>query len=52
MGTAGQKVIREDVGVADRIGVGVLARAFPRVTVEAVIDAAGVREQRVRLLPA
>ena len=52
MGRAGQKVIREDVGLADRIGVGVLAKAFPRATVEAVIEAAGAREQRVRLLPA
>ncbi|MEI2650866.1 MAG: transposase domain-containing protein, partial [Microthrixaceae bacterium] len=39
-------------GLADRIGVGVLAKAFPRATVEAVIEAAGAREQRVRLLPA
>ena len=45
-------MIREDVGLADRIGVGVLAKAFPRATVEAVIDEAGAREQRVRMLPA
>ena len=32
--------------------MGVLARAFPREAVEEVIDAAGAREQRRRMLPA
>jgi hypothetical protein len=32
--------------------VGVLAKAFPRETVEAVVDAAGAREQRRQMLPA
>ncbi len=32
--------------------MGVLAKAFPRETVEAVIEAAGAREQRRRMLPA
>jgi hypothetical protein len=39
-------------GLEDRISVGVLARAFPREAVEEVIDAAGAREQRRRMLPA
>ena len=52
MGRAGQRVVRDEGGLEDRISVGLLARAFPRATVEAVIEASGTREQRVRRLPA
>jgi hypothetical protein len=52
MARAGQQVLREDGRLEDRISVGVLARAFPREAVEEVIDAAGAREQRNRVLPA
>ena len=51
MGRAGQQVVRDEGGLEDRISVGLLARAFPRATVEAVIEAAGARQQRVRMLP-
>ena len=36
----------------DRISIGVLARTFTNEALEEVIDEAGVREQRYRLLPA
>lgn len=52
MARPGQRVLRDEVVLADRVSVGALARAFPRSTVEAVIEAAGARERRVRLLPA
>jgi hypothetical protein len=52
MARAGQQVLRQDGRLEDRISVGVLARAFPREAVEEVIDAAGAREQRNRVLPA
>ena len=42
----------DDGGLADRISVGVLAKAFPRARVESVIEAARAREQRRRMLPA
>ena len=42
----------DDGGLADRISVGVLAKAFPRELVESVIKAARAREQRRRMLPA
>lgn len=45
-------MLREQGRLEDRISVGVLASAFPRETVEAVIEAAGAREQRRRMLPA
>ena len=51
MGRAGQKVLKDEDGLGDRVSVGLLARAFPRATVEAVIEAAGAREQRIRMLP-
>ena len=51
MGRAGQQVVRDEDGLEDRISVGLLARAFPRAAVEAVIEASGRREQRVRMLP-
>ena len=51
MGRAGQQVVRDEDGLQDRISVGLLARAFPRARVEAVIEASGTREQRVRMLP-
>jgi transposase IS4-like protein/DDE family transposase len=49
---AGQRARAAEGGLEDRISVGVLARAFPREAVEEVIDAAGAREQRRRMLPA
>ena len=51
MGRAGQQVVRDEGGLEDRISVGLLAWAFPRATVEAVVEASGVRERRVRMLP-
>lgn len=45
-------MVRDEDGLEDRISVGLLARAFPRATVEAVIESAGARERRVRMLPA
>lgn len=44
-------MVRDEGGLEDRISVGLLARAFPRATVQAVIEASGTREQRVRMLP-
>ena len=41
-----------DGWLPDRISIGVLTRAFPPETVDAAVAAAGVREQRRRLLPA
>ena len=38
--------------LADRIGIGVLAKVFPPELVDRVVDQAGVREQRKRTLPA
>ena len=52
MARAGQQARDDDGGLEDRISVGVLAKAFPRELVEEVIDAAGAREQRKRMLPA
>jgi hypothetical protein len=52
MARAGQQVLRDLDRLEDRICVGVLAEAFPRDVVEAVIDAAGARELRNRMLPA
>lgn len=51
MGRAGQQVLKDEDGLGDRISVGLLARAFPRATVEAVVAAAGAREKRTRMLP-
>ena len=51
MGRSGQKVVKDEDGLADRVSVGRLARAFPRAAVEAVIEASGAREQRTRMLP-
>ena len=51
MGRAGQQVLRDEDGLADRISVGLLARAFRRATVEAVVEAANAREKRIRMLP-
>ena len=51
MGRPGQKVLRDEDALADRISLGLLARVFPRATVEAVVEAAGAREQRTRMLP-
>ena len=52
MARAGQQAGEADGGLEDRISVGVLARAFPRELVDEVIDAAGKRERRNRVLPA
>jgi hypothetical protein len=51
MGRAGQKVLKDQDALGDRVWVGLLARAFPRAMVEAVIEASGAREQRTRMLP-
>src|ERR1035437_6413892 len=47
----GQQVVAGD-GLADRIGIGVLATVFPPELVDRVVGQAGVREQRARTLPA
>ena len=47
----GQQVVAGD-RLADRIGIGVLAKVFPPELVDRVVDEAGVREQRTRTLPA
>ena len=52
MPRAGQQAREDEGGLEDRICVGVLARAFPRELVDEVIDAAGARERRRRVLPA
>ena len=52
MPRAGQQAREDEGGLEDRISVGVLARAFPRELVDEVIDAAGARERRRRMLPA
>ena len=52
MPRAGQQAREDEGGLEDRISVGVLARAFPRELVDEVIDAAGARERRRRVLPA
>src|ERR1035437_9493953 len=51
MGRAGQKVLKDEDALGDRVSLGLLARAFPRATVEAVVQAAGARGQRTRMLP-
>ena len=52
MPRAGQQAREDEGGLEDRISVGVLAKAFPRELVDEVIDAAGARERRRRVLPA
>jgi hypothetical protein len=52
MPRAGQQAGDSEGGLEDRVSVGVLAKAFPRELVDEVIDAAGAREQRRRVLPA
>jgi hypothetical protein len=47
----GRQVVAGD-RLADRIGIGVLAKVFPPELVDRVVDRAGVREQRKRTLPA
>lgn len=44
-------MVRDEDGLEGRISIGLLARAFPRARVEAVVQASGTREQRVRMLP-
>ncbi len=51
MARPGQQVVAGD-RLADRIGVGVLAKVFPPELVDRAVDQAGVREQRKRTLPA
>lgn len=51
MARRGQQVVAGD-RLADRVGIGVLARVFPPELVDRVVDEAGVREQRKRALPA
>ena len=50
MARRGQQVVAGD-RLADRIGIGVLARVFPPELVDRVVNEAGVREQRTRTLP-
>src|SRR6516165_4803874 len=52
MPRAGQRAREDEGGLEDRVSVGVLARAFPRELVDEVIEAAGARERRRRVLPA
>src|ERR1035438_2602976 len=47
----GQQVVAGD-RLADRIGIGVLAKVFTPELVDRVVEQAGVREQRTRTLPA
>ena len=51
MARRGQQVVAGD-RLADRIGIGVLAKVFPPELVDRVVDGAGVREQRTCALPA
>jgi hypothetical protein len=51
MARPGQRVVAGD-RLADRIGIGVLAKVFPPELVDRVVDEAGVRERRTRTLPA
>ncbi len=51
MARPGQQVAAGD-RLADRIGIGVLAKVFPPELVDRVVDQAGAREQRSRALPA
>ncbi len=51
MARRAQEVVAGD-RLADRIGIGVLAKVFPPELVDRVVDQAGVREQRARTLPA
>jgi hypothetical protein len=51
MARPGQQVVAGD-RLADRIGIGVLAKVFPPDLVDRVIEQAGVRERRKRTLPA
>ena len=51
MARPGQQVVAGD-RLADRIGIGVLAKVFPPELVDRVVEQAGVREQRKRTLPA
>jgi len=46
----GQQVVAGD-RLADRVGIGVLAKVFPPELVDRVVDEAGVRERRRRALP-
>ena len=50
MARPGQQVVAGD-RLADRIGIGVLARVFPPELVDRVVDEAGARERRTRTLP-
>jgi len=51
MARPGQQVVAGD-RLADRIGIGVLAKVFPPELVDRVVNEASVREQRTRTLPA
>ena len=48
----GSEGLSPDGWLPDRISIGVLTRVFTPELVDAAVDAAGVREQRRRLLPA
>ena len=52
MPRAGQRKPISDSRLTDHVSIGVLTRVFPPELVDGVIDEAGRREQRQRLLPA
>ena len=52
MPTPGRMTHHPDTRLPQRVALGVLLRSFPPVRVDQVLDAAGRREQRQRLLPA
>jgi hypothetical protein len=52
MPAAGRVTHHPDTRLPQRVALGVLLRSFPPVRVDEVLEAAGRREQRTRLLPA
>jgi hypothetical protein len=52
MPRAGQRKPLTDSRLTDHVSIGVLTRVFPAELVDGIIDEAGRREQRQRLLPA
>lgn len=52
MPRAGQRKPPTDSRLTDHVSIGVLTRVFPAELVDGIIDEAGRREQRQRLLPA
>jgi Insertion element 4 transposase N-terminal len=52
MPRAGQRKPPTDSRLTDHVSIGVLTRVFPAELVDGIVDEAGRREQRQRLLPA